>query len=338
MNNINIGLNNTILRKSSFKDEDNIKVIADDLRFDTNTKNTTAVNYNVMLSKGIHIDSGNRDITYFPSPYNFVVYIGNHYRIYDNATGRDIYVEPRIQKKIPDISSINLSKIIIPLYTMINKRSITPLVGTFTNINNYILLNHDNIKIDDSFLISDKFITIVSMSSIKINFILNYDTSTVYSYNYDDTFSFTTAFAYTINNDYNSKKERVLHLLIKELDDNNEHHTSSIISTFKLFPKSLKNKYLYANTHNIKKVFDVQPRKLNKISIILADCNNNEIKINYLDQDVSSTANKCYCINSSRKYSCPCNYILHPYNRYHQMTLFFTFSYYQCVNKSTVLL
>lgn len=337
-NNINITAKNTIGRKTDIIN--NADVVPLGYAVDKHRE---------ILSKCIYIDGGNRDIDYFPSPYNFIVYIGtNHHVIVNNKT---ICVEPRIQRQIPNMDTINLTKIIIPLFTMI-KQTVLTINADISAISDYFISNSSSISIDESHLIpginmsnvnsictnQNGIVTIVNKTATKINFIINYDTTYVYSFIFKNNV-LTNAYFYNIDKNFNSKKERILHLIIKELDDEYDHSTnSSIISTFKLFPKSLKNKFLFASTLNVKKIYEKQPRKLNRITCILADANNNEIKIYFLDMDVPSKSNKCYCSFESKKYSCPCNYILHPYNRYYQMSIFLNFTYKQLIYEAEKIL
>ena len=342
MNTINITAKNTIERKTDIDDHGDI--IQSEYEITKFKKNITGY---------IYIDSGNRDITYFPSPYNFIVYIGTNYQLTSDTDKRTIYVEPRIQKQIPNIDTINLTKIIIPLFTLIHKTVLTTNT-TIDAIANYFTSSSSNISIDSSHIISNiniknitqdvnhdgtnGIITIVNKTATKINFIINYNVSYVYSFIFANNV-LTNVYSYNINTEFNSKKERILHLIIKELEDDHTHSTdSSILSTFKLFPKSLKNKFLFAGTLNIKKIYEKQSRRLNRITCILADTNNNEIKINFLDLDVPSKSNKCYCSPEVKHYSCPCNYILHPYNRYYQLSVFFNFTHTQLAYDANTIL
>lgn len=336
-NNINLIENTTLNRKSSFDDDIN------NFMYDQYDKLIYLQNnYYKKLIKGIHIDSGNRDINYFISPFNFNVYISSNYN----------YVEPRIQVKLPNIRTINLTKAIIPLYTLIIRNNIS-INADIQIIGNYFIANINILLIDTTYMIpnidisnidsiytspQNGIITIVSINDdySKINFIINFYTAHVFSFIFVSNV-LTTVYMYYVNANYNAKKERVLNLNIKELNDDHEHTTAittSIISTFKLYPKSLKNRYLHANTSNIKKIFEQQPRSLNKLSILLTDASGNEIKLNYLDKDVYTKSTSCYCSIEQIKYSCPCNYILHPYNRYYQLTLFFKFEYSNLVYQS----
>ena len=162
----------------------------------------------------------------------------------------------------------------------------------------------------------------------------------MYNFNYSyisSVYTLLSANSFNVDENYNMKKQRVLHLHIKEFNDQYDNQTSNIITTFRLYPRYIKNKFLYADSKNIKKVYEMQPRKLNKITIVLADSFGNPIHINFLDTDVSSKCNACICTPDVKNYSCPCNYILHPYNLYRQLYLFFVFGYYQVIHPSDTL-
>jgi hypothetical protein len=118
-----------------------------------------------------------------------------------------------------------------------------------------------------------------------------------------------------------------MHLNIYELNDNYDYTTNKTITTFKLYPKVIKNKFLYASTKRIHKIFDKVPLKLNKLSVQLTDNNNVPLQILFLDYDIIDPTNKCKCTPDNKIYSCVCNYILHPLNPKYQIYIFFSFLY-----------
>ena len=93
---------------------------------------TDYINNYMILKRTIQINSSNRDVKIFKSPFNFITYVANN-QIVNNgpliqvlSNGAtpimkpdpkyDTYLAPRIGTIIPNISKINLNKIIIPNY------------------------------------------------------------------------------------------------------------------------------------------------------------------------------------------------------------------------------
>ena len=108
--------------------------------------------------------------------------------------------------------------------------------------------------------------------------------------------------------DNSANKQKIFNLCIKEFNDNFGYDTNnSNTITFKLLPKSLKNKFLYADTRNIKKHFNNNNIKTKKISISLLDNLNNKVKINNLDYDINTPDNCICCVdNECKNFTCCC--------------------------------
>ncbi len=291
-----------------------------------------------LFTRSIQIDSLDRNIKFFQNPLNFITYIGYNNSLIENGTGtscKTIQIEPRIHNNIPNISTIKLRKMIIPRFTNIIKNQISNSDGNYSMLSNIgdELLNKD-IQLNSSFLINTNIVTIVNYkydNNIyeKINFIINYLKSDVYSIIYNTTGRnrINAIYKYNVDTGFNSKKQKIFNLIVKELDDNYDFTTSNIISTYKLYPKTIKKNYLYADSKNIEKIFDKVPIKLNKLSISLTDSNNNQLNINNLDLDVINICNSCICKCEECNYACHCSYILHPLNPLYQIYLFFSFRY-----------
>lgn len=360
---MDIKLNRTLKRKATyipsvFRDDKKEEHISDLIRHITIYKhhNKISNNFGIYLKpnefdiyidnyksikRNIQINSNNRNYDFFLSPFKFITYVGNNNVISDGVN--EIYVAPRIQNIIPNISTINLNKIIIPNNFTINETNIINNVN-YIEIKNLIptinqLLNKNQLQIDSSYLINNSIVTIVNfVNNKKLNFIINYDPKNVYSFLINNNqINNTSIFLYNINYSNTYKNQRIYNLVVKELDDRFDYETNNSASsaTFKLYPSSIKNKFLYADSKNIKKVYDTNPVKLNKLSISLLDNNFNELKLNFLDNDVNSNTNKCECNNESKKYSCSCNYILHPLNPNYQIYILFDFIYKQMTNYDT---
>jgi len=285
-----------------------------------------------LFTKSIQIDSLDRNIQLFQNPLNFITYIGHNNSSIENGT--IIQIEPRIHNNIPNISTIKLRKMIIPKFTNIIKYQILD-----SDINYQMLLNIGNdllkkdIQLNSSFLIDNNIVTIVNYKYVdnkyeKINFIINYLKLDVYSviYNTSETI-INSIYKYNVDTGFDSKKQKIFNLIVKELDDNYDYSTSNVISTYRLYPKTIKKNYLYADSKNIEKIFDKVPVKLNKLSISLNDSNNNQLNINNLDLDVINKCNSCICKYEEYNYACHCSYILHPLNPLYQIYLFFSFRY-----------
>ena len=339
--NINIDKNNTLYRKStydlqsqypiknkslhklSFIERSNIPAkLNDNMGFYIRPDNYSYYIDNfIYIKRTIQINSSNRNINYFKSPFNFTTYIAN------NQIANNTDLKPRIGTIIPNIYKINLSKIIIPNYYTINQELI--INNALYNDIGIYLMNNSNIQINNTYFINplNVFITIVNIViNNKINIIINYDPSFVISFLYNNNI-INKIYKYNVDVDSYSKQQRLIHLNIKELNDNYDDIINNIITTFRLFPKSIKNKFLYADTKNIKKIFDNIPLKLNKFSIQLTDNNNTELKIFFLDYAIVNPNEKCICTPENKVYSCSCNYILHPLNPKYQIYIFFDFQF-----------
>ena len=308
----------------------------------------------VIIKRTMHINSDNRNTSYFRSPFNFTTYVANNQivnnaplipiisngptRIFKPDPRFDVYLTPRIGIIIPELYKINLNKIIIPNYFTINQTIITNN-DLYTNIGSYLMtyLLSNTLNINTTIFVPlpiNLFITIVNfVSDVKINIIINYDPSIVVSYIYKS-FIIKNIYQYSVDSDSSSKTQRVLHLNIKELNDDYDNTTEQAITTFRLFPKSIKNRFLYADTKSIKKLFDKVPVKLNKLSIQITDSYNNILQVNFLDQDIVNPSNICSCSPEYKNYACPCIYILHPLNPRYQTYMFFNFEYkYMVINE-----
>jgi len=371
--NLNIKNNNTLYRKSTYetlitrnkhnitneksKYSNKIVELPDSMGMYLRPENHTEYIDNfVYIRRTIQINSSDRNLTYFKSPFNFTTYVANNQiinsgplqQVISNSASPmmktdpkyDVYLTPRIGLIIPNIYKINLNKIIIPNFFTINQKNIVSTDPDYILYNNIgiFLMNYllsSTININDEFFVSSSGVFIIVVNIVineKINIIINYDPSTVVSYIYNIT-TVSDIYQYKVDSNSPSKYQRVLHLNIKELNDNFDYSTSKILSTFRLIPKSIKNKFLYADTKNIQKIFDDAPIKLNKFSIQLTDSNNIELKIYFLDYDIINQSNACCCSYEQKIYSCPCNYILHPLNPKYQIYLFFNFQYkYMVIN------
>jgi hypothetical protein len=347
---MNIKYNNTLYRKDSFVPSNiisnsqtnidisnNITLFNEQNNFGQYLRPSDYLKYidnNMFISKTIQIDSSDRDVKYFLSPYNFTTYIGDNNgilrTIIDTNTNKtkfssvSNYIEPRMNN-LPNIYDIVLQRIMIPNNYIIIKENVN--LTDFTTISNYLIDNINSIIINKSYFVSNCIITIVNfINNKKINIIINYNPAIVYSFILNNN-NITNIYKYCVDYSLPSKNEREMHLIIKELNDNYNYNTNSnYITTFILYPKSIKNKYLFANDKNIVKRYLNNPLKLNKLTIVLTDGDNNELKIYNLDSDINSNK-ECICTFETKNYSCSCNYILHPYNPKYQIYMQFSFSF-----------
>lgn len=311
---------------------------------------TDYIDNHIYINRTIQISSADRDFIIFKNPFDFTTYVGYNQVLFKDRNvfnpngslnknygeGEDKFIRPRIGTIIPNVYKINLNSIIIPDHFNIVQDDVSNN-DLYTEIGSFLLANLSALANNKTFLvpittatnIHNIFITITNfVPNTKINIITQYDTSNTYSYIYNNN-SIQHIYKYYIDYSYSSRKDRSLHLNIYELNDDVHEYTTTVnqkISTFKLYPKVIKNKFLYAETKNIEKVFDKTPLKLNKFSIQLADNNNVPLQIFFLDYDVSTT-NVCICSPINKDYSCSCNYILHPLNPMYQMYIFFNFLY-----------
>jgi hypothetical protein len=292
-----------------------------------------------IIKRTIQINGNNRDIKYYPSPFKFTTYIESNL-IGTDENRKNIYTYPFIRNKIYPINSINLNKIIIPNNFNISKTKILDLTNPNILIINSLqqLLTTNQLKINQSYSLLNNIITVVNITSTKINIINNYDSNIVYCYTIINQIIDNNVFKCQLKYDNPSTKHRVYYLKINEFDDSYDYQTNGDNSscTFKLIPKSLKSNFLYANTKNIQKVFDKKNIKTKKITISLLDDSYNEIKINNLDYDIQ-TDSKCICcpFEECKNFSCCCNYILHPYNPMYQMFIYFSFTYKHLIANAT---
>lgn len=328
---INILQNNTLQRKSNYEFFWN----KEQYTVEEGRQKKEKEEFEKNIKRTIQIDSSDRTISIFPNPYNIIVYVNlNNVNDINNEI-----IKPRINKTLPYITSINLTKIIIPLYNTIIKTIINITDATYVEIATYLITQiiANNMKLDVSFyyeiitITKGIIITIVNYirttTYIKINFIIDYNKNIIHSIIFNIGYTIQAIATYQLDKTNNNKTQRTFNLIIKELNNNQDYNTSNIITTFRIFPTSIKNNYLYANTKDIIKMYDKQPLNLNKLSIILADNNNIELKINYLDTDIQNPSKKCLCTPNNKLYSCACTYILHPYYRYYQLYLNLNFTY-----------
>jgi hypothetical protein len=279
------------------------------------------------VHRNIQINSGDRNIKIYPDPFKFVTHVGNSMISFDN-TGKQINTHPCIRNKLPALKKIYLRKIIIPNNYLIIKKKISDC-NDIKNIKDKIEeLILSQININQTYLIDKHFFTVVNyIQNEKLNVIVDYKPEKVISFVLDNDYIIDT-YSYTLNYNNPSKQQRVFYLNISEFNDNCNYYTdnSKNIATFKLLPKSLKGRFLYASANGIQKIFDTDYVKTNKLSISLLDQNNQEVKIGNLDYDII-TNGKCVCCFENINYSCSCNYILHPLNPIYQIFMFFNFTY-----------
>lgn len=290
-----------------------------------------------IIKKTIQINSGNRNIKYYPSPYNFTTHIEFN-NIGRDETNNEIYITPFIQNKLPPIKTINLINMIIPNNYYIQKKLFT--ISSYENSiefknNLQQLLDTKKLLLNSGHIINNDIYNVVNITQKKINIIKNYFTDIVYCYSIVDNTVNNDVYVFTINKNISATQNRSFNLCIKELNDKFEYNTDNEddgnianVGIFKIFPKSLKSNFLYANTRKIEKKFENENIKTKKLSIKLLDNVNNDIKMNNLDYDVTTT-NCCICLPTDevKNYSCSCNYILHPLNPLYQIFMNFEFTH-----------
>jgi len=294
-----------------------------------------------VINKTIQINGSNRNLKYYPNPFNFVTYIeSNHIgSVIVKEDNKDIekeklYTFPFIRNKLPPIRSIKLNKIIIPNNYNIIKKDINAN-NDFSSIKSELisLLNQNKLNLNSNHKINNNIFTVVNKIDKKINLIKNYNINFVYEFSLNNDNEITNIFEYTVLIEFinSASKQKVYNLCVKEFDDisnySTDHSNTNTIS-FKLLPKSIKGKFLFANSRNIQKNFGQNSVKTKKISIKLLDNFNNDIKMNNLDYDINTPENCICCIeNECKNFTCCCNYILHPLNPLYQIFIYFDFQY-----------
>jgi hypothetical protein len=296
--------------------------------------NISYQNHLRVITKTIQINGNNRNIIYYPNPFNFTTHIESNIIGFDN-NGNNLYTYPFLKNKLPPIKSINLKKIIIPNNFTIVKLSVELEEIEYTIINDLQqLFNTNKLLPNSSHMINNNVYTVVNITNNKINLIKNYFTNKVYNFVLTNGTIQNNIYYFTLISNNSASKNRIFHLCVKEFNDNFNYHTdhSSNTVTFKLLPKSLKNKFLYADSRNIQKNFKQNYVKTNKISISLSDGFNNQIKINNLDYDIN-TPESCICTIDCecKNFTCSCNYILHPLNPLYQLFMYFEFTYFDMI-------
>ena len=291
--------------------------------------NDSYKNHLRIIKKTIQINGGNRNIKYYPNPFEFTTYLESNNIGTDN-NNNNLYTYPFIKNKLPGIKSINLRKIIIPNNYNIVKLHIQPFDPENNIIVNLqLLLNTNKLQLNSHHIINNNIYTVVSITNNKLNLIKNYFTNKVYHFAINNNFIQYDVYYFILMYDNSANKQKIFNLCIKEFNDNFGYDTNnSNTITFKLLPKSLKNKFLYADTRNIKKHFNNNNIKTKKISISLLDNLNNKVKINNLDYDINTPDNCICCVdNECKNFTCCCNYILHPLNPLYQLFMYFDFTY-----------
>ena len=87
--------------------------------------NDSYKNHLRIIKKTIQINGSNRNIKYYPNPFEFTTYLESNNIGTDN-NNNNLYTYPFIKNKLPGIKSINLRKIIIPNNYNIVKSHIQP--------------------------------------------------------------------------------------------------------------------------------------------------------------------------------------------------------------------
>lgn len=272
----------------------------------------------------IHIDSSDRDITTYTNPFS--------YRVRLNPIGTDS--EPYLvsARVFENVKSVKVCNGIIPKLYDLTKTTIAQSGTVFSYISGKmsVATTDDEISalLDTTETVGSNTVTYVNIPSTRsttspylltewtIEFIIDLDTSVLYSYTYTD--SAVTYVKYQYDTTKILSDDRFILLDITELKDTNEYATNSDVakSFAVLYPDTTYDYFYHVRTYGINRHFksdDLQ--KLSRLTVSFKDSFGTSLSVSNLNFDIT-TGRACVC-SSSTNYRCAHNYIRHPY--YHKL-------------------
>ena len=272
----------------------------------------------------INIDSSDRDITVYTNPFN--------YKVKFNPLDTDS--EPYLisARTFENIESIKVRNGIFPKLFNLTKTSVAQSGTIYTYICSKITIatTDDEIEalLDTSETVGSNTVTYVNIVSTRsttspylltdwtIEFIIDLDTTILYSYTYSN--STETYFKYQYSTTKDLSQDRFMLLNIAELKDSNINTTNSdVAKSFAiLYPDVAYDYFYHIKTFRWQKNYKLDDlRKLSRISVSFKDSYGATLSVSNLNFDIT-TGRSCEC-TSSINYRCACNYIRHPY--YHKL-------------------
>jgi hypothetical protein len=268
----------------------------------------------------INIDSSDRDTSTYTNPFS--------YRVRFNPLDTD--VEPYLvsARVFDNINSVKVVNGIIPkLYNLI-KTTLTQSGTIFSYIDAKISVatTDDEISalLDETETVGSNTVTYANITSTRsttspylltgwtIEFIVDLDSSILYSYTYSDTTTIYVKYQYDTTKDLSD--DRFLLLNIDELKDTNIDATNSDVakSFAVLYPDTVYTDFYHIRTYGVLRHYKSDDlKKLSRLTVSFKDSFGTSLSVSYLNFDIT-TGRSCECTTSTN-YRCSCNYIRHPY-------------------------
>lgn len=272
----------------------------------------------------IHIDSSDRDITTYTNPFS--------YRVRLNPINTD--AEPYLvsARTFENVNSVKINNGLIPRLYNLTKTNVTQSGTIFSYISGKVTISTTDDEIagllDTTDTVGSNTVTYANITSTRsttspylltewtIEFILDLDTSVLYSYTYTNTTITYVKYQYDTTKDLSTG--RFILMDITELKDANEYATNSDVakSFAVLYPSDIYDNFYHIRTYGIQRNFKSDALKnLSRLTISFKDSFGSSLSVSNLNFDIT-TGRPCEC-TSSTNYRCSCNYIRHPY--YHNL-------------------
>jgi len=280
------------------------------------TDNTTIEN---LIEYTVVVDSGDRNYSKYPNPFN--------YRVYFNPPSgtTDAY----IHRSFENVKYIKMETGILPRKYTISRTSITPIAaGNLT-----ILLNTGTIRASNTTfnltldlsgnytIIEDYLVGLLRTITFGVTKTYPEVIDTTYEVKFDASNAVVSAYKYTLNTE-TLESDKFLLLKIDEYQDVNEMATNQEVSkSFSiLFPDFVNGDFLYTDTHYVDKVFRFSSLgNVKNFTISIQDSKGNQLvpcPSDFIDSHISVNSNikDTRDINGNlvRDYRAKTNYIRHP--------------------------
>lgn len=302
----------------------------------------------------VHINSSDRDILRYPSPFNFLV----------KCAPLSTDTNASISRKFENVRYLKLETAIIPIKYYLKKTDITsntivnlpdcslppilnllvepynlPVSNTTINYNdvsfkiiyakNYPITASTSASTEEYINFSNKIVIVycVQINDIATRMTICYETI------FNKSNSITTTFKYEFTN-ISTTNDKYSLLYLNDINDISSFSTNKDLSnSFNiLYPDLIENNSLYVDCTYVEKIYKYSNLgNLNQLLINMTNSMGKQLTINKLAQDtkisnIDSTI--CTCTTDAngdiiRDYKCICTYIRHPRYIYNQINLMF---------------
>lgn len=275
-----------------------------------------------LIEYPLTIDSVNRNLTNYPDPFTYRVIL----------KPSDFSPQPYILRDFVNIKYIKLDIAALPKnYRLIRTNlALSGTIYTFLDAKLSVASTYASIAalIDTSEIYTgSSYITYVNitytgpsgaLTQWNIESIINYDTSIIYVYNYDN--GVKTFYTYSYDATYDLTLQRYITLQIEEIRDINENSTDNLInkSFSVLYPDRSTDNFVYFETNEVTKIFKSSGLgKLKNLSISFYDPLQRKLIATNLNTTIDTPSN-CICTlntdgSQNTIYRCASHYIRHPY-------------------------